>query len=44
MTMIFHKGSQGGAKLTSGKKNLKPLACVIGSGRLYFTDFDFNKT
>ena len=38
------ESSEDGAKLTSGKNSLKPLACVIDSGRVFFTDFDFNST
>ena len=38
------EASEAGAKLTSGKYSLKPLACVIDSGRVFFTDFDFNST
>ena len=44
MTNISDKDSEGGARLTSEKYSLKPLACAIGSGRLFFTDFDFNST
>ena len=32
---IPYKDAEGGAKLTSEKRSLKSLTCVIGSGRLF---------